>query len=220
MIAVYETDVQYDFCSPDGNLYVPDSEKDLDNIIKIHEHAKVSGWKIFGSVDKHYSFDDELIRNGGLFPDHCMEGSDGQRRIKELNPENDFYIENSENGFFNVYDTCYQILSNDLGRNIIFEKQSVDVGDNVNFRHVMRMCSVFGIDRIIVNGFATEYCVKAFIESLLEMVEMAGYFNIAIALVTDAIRAVSVSDGENAIEELSESVVLLDTSEVIKCLML
>lgn len=85
----YDVDTQNDFMNKDGALYVPDAELIKPALAKLTKYACEQGIPIFGSVDRHFGTPEykhreaELQRNGGPFPDHCMDGTDGQRKIGE-----------------------------------------------------------------------------------------------------------------------------------------
>ncbi len=85
----YDVDTQNDFMNKDYALYVPDAELIKPNLAQLTKYACEKGTPIFGSVDRHFGTEEykhregELQRNGGPFPNHCMDGTDGQLKIKE-----------------------------------------------------------------------------------------------------------------------------------------
>lgn len=85
----YDVDTQNDFMNKDGALYVPDAESIKPNLALLTKYARANGIQVVGSVDKHFGTEEyrqkegELARWGGPFPDHCMTGTFGQKKIAE-----------------------------------------------------------------------------------------------------------------------------------------
>jgi len=85
----YDVDTQNDFMNKNGALYVPNAELIKTNLAKLTRYACEQGIPIFGSVDRHFGTPEykereaELTQNGGPFPNHCMDKTDGQLKIKE-----------------------------------------------------------------------------------------------------------------------------------------
>jgi len=202
--AVYETDVENDFSYRTGALFVNGqkpwmnkpygAEAALPNIIAIHNYANENGFGILGSVDRHFYEDAELIRNkGGVFDDHCMNGTAGQLRLKELEPQKDVYVRDKDGPMFGtrIYteEELFRYANSDA--QIIFEKQSYDVNTNPNFKPALKMLIDRGLKEIIFDGFATDYCVKA---AVLAVAKYRDEFNADLGLyvVKDAIEEVNV----------------------------
>lgn len=66
-------DYQYDFYHPDGALYVPGAEKLYDNILKIIPNFDGVIFTLDSHPINHCSFKE----NGGIWPLHCVEGTQG-----------------------------------------------------------------------------------------------------------------------------------------------
>ncbi len=83
----FDVDTQNDFMNSGGRLYVPDAESIKPNLEQLTKFACENGIPIFGSVDKHFGTPEykdregELSKWGGPFPDHCMDGTEGQKKI-------------------------------------------------------------------------------------------------------------------------------------------
>lgn len=239
--AIYETDVQYDFSVREGALFVYGnkpktalpygSEAMLPNIYKIHAKANEMNWLVLGSVDRHFYEDAELIRNkGGVFQDHCMNGTWGQLRLKELEPQKDIYIrakDGPELGI-KIYTQAelekYLQTAEKNKMHLIFEKQSYDVGTNPNFETAFKLLLDKGLEKIIVDGFATDYCDKA---AVLKMADIRDKYKmpLQIYVVTDAIEGVNINfqgqvDNEfsnKALKEMQDrGAKLITTQEVLE----
>ena len=78
-ILFIDIDTQNDFMFKEGNLYVPDAERIIENLKKLTEFAYRNNIPIFSSVDSHTQDDPEFKQ----FPPHCIKGTVGQKKIKE-----------------------------------------------------------------------------------------------------------------------------------------
>ncbi|KKQ54689.1 MAG: hypothetical protein US83_C0004G0048 [Candidatus Falkowbacteria bacterium GW2011_GWC2_38_22] len=203
-IGAYETDVQGCFSFRNGELFVYGqkvkkpgyygAEAVLPIICSIHEFAQANGWSIFGSVDRHFYEDAELIRNkGGSFIDHAMNGTKGQLRLDFLEPQKDIYIKSKEGPLLGtrIYTMAEIQMFINSGMQLIFEKQTYDVATNPNFEMAFKMFVEQGLRIMIVYGFATDYCVLA---AVLAMLAIKKKYNLDfdVYVVTDAIEEVNI----------------------------
>ena len=84
----YDVDTQRDFMLPGGALHVPGSENILPALKHLTDLARRRKIRRICSTDRHFPGDRELARNGGPWPDHCMDGTAGQRKVEETAPSN------------------------------------------------------------------------------------------------------------------------------------
>lgn len=203
-IALYETDVQFDFSNRNGALFVYGfdtwnplaygAEAVLPNIFALHEKAKKEGWDILGSVDRHFYEDAELKRNkGGIFIDHCMNGTKGQLRLTELEPQKDIYIRAKDGPLMDARNYTLEELKKfvEAGAQLVFEKQTYDVNTNPNFKKTMTLLFNKGIKKIVFNGFAKDYCVRAAVLATARCIDEVGA-EVQLYLATDAIKEVGI----------------------------
>ncbi|MFB6075981.1 MAG: cysteine hydrolase family protein [Candidatus Aenigmatarchaeota archaeon] len=197
----WDVDTQRDFMKSDGALYVPESEEIGSRVGGITETAKDGGYIVMGSVDYHTEDDEELERNGGPFPDHCMKNSGGEEKIEEVakNLDNPIYIPSSEMSEEEINEITEEIKR---GREAYFQKHELDVFSNGNVEKVL---DGIDIERVMMYGVTTEYCVK---EAALGMRDRG----LDVYVLEDATKPVSKEDGREAIEEMKEEGV-----EMINC---
>jgi nicotinamidase/pyrazinamidase len=164
---------------PRGNLYVPHAVDIRDNLKKLFTFAKEHEIKILSSIDAHTVEDKEFQH----FPPHCLKETKGVQKIDVTKCEDSVLIENSKQPI---------TLSLLERQQIIVEKQSLDIFDNVNVDNIVR---TLNIECCVVFGVATDYCVKAAVLGLHKR-------KYTVLLVTDAVKPFA-SDGEReALEEM------------------
>ena len=169
-----DIDTQVDFMVPAGALYVPGAERLLPLLRRIFQAAGERGIMVLSSVDAHAENDPEFAS----WPPHCVAGTLGQQKISETLLQDRAVIPNPGGAAF------------DGGRRqLIFEKQALDVFTNPNFgilleRHQERECAVVGV--------ATEYCVRFAVEGLLR----AGR---KVRILTDAVSGINGADSDRVL---------------------
>jgi nicotinamidase/pyrazinamidase len=181
----FDVDTQSDFIKKDGALSVPHAEALIPNLKRLTDYAIKNDITIIGSVDRHFDDDPELIKNGGQFPEHCMDGTMGQKKIPETTTKDIIFVENKK------YDIAY-LNTTRKHKQIIFEKQDYKVETNLNFFKLMGLIKP---KKTFVYGVATDYCVKVAALCLRSL-------GLEVYLIEDAIEAVNIKpdDGNKALE--------------------
>jgi len=188
----FDIDTQYDFMLPGGNLYVKGAEEIIPNLEYLTEFAIKNNIHVFASADSHPKEDPEFQQ----FPPHCLTGSAGNRKIKET------YLPNA--AVVRYYETNPSIDIEKVD-GIVFTKNTFDVFSNP---FVDEYLSKINPEEIILYGVATDYCVKAAAESLLER----GY---SVTLVEDAVKAVDPNTEDEIINNLMQRGMKTTTTERI-----
>lgn len=225
----YDVDTQNDFMNKNGALYVPDAELIKPNLWRLTDYAKKHRIPIAGSVDHHFGTEEyklregELQRNGGPFPDHCLSGTDGQKKIELTQtaysdmmgiPPTDkgIYIPYYLGGKVRSLDLITAInqvvqpglkINNQIG--LYFEKQSYDVFTNPAIELFLRLADV---KEAVVYGVATDYCVKAAVLGMQKR-------GIQCYVVEDAIKGGTPETEKLALTEMLSSGAKLTTVETI-----
>jgi len=223
----YDVDTQNDFMNKDGALYVPDAELIKPNLKLITRCAFRNRTPVIGSVDRHFGTEEykeregELARWGGPFPDHCMDGTFGQKKIDETQikrsdmmgippTEDAVYIPHRLDNKVNAPELVRAAYENVLlelfeKKGVYFEKQSYDVFTNPSFEVFLDMA---GVKEAVVYGVATDYCVKAAVLGMQER-------GIQCYVVEDAIKGVAPDTTKSALEEMVKAEAELITTKNI-----
>jgi len=176
-----DIDTQYDFMKSDGRLYVPQAETIIPNLAALIERAGRDGICVLSSVDAHPPDDPEFAQ----FPPHCVLGTPGQQKLPEtlLEPHRVITAEQTLGALEPLLEQ---------NRQLIFEKSTFDVFSNPN---AARLIETIDVGEYVVFGVATDYCVKVAAIGLRERGQR-------VAVVEDAVRAVSPETGRQALDEM------------------
>lgn len=175
----YDVDTQRDFLLPGGALYVAGADRIIPALAALTTMARDNHIRIVCSVDRHFPDDPELKRNGGKYDDHCMDGSEGQRKIAETEPLHPLYIPNHPLSSKEI-----QTALSHQGE-IVFEKQEFDVFiGNRHARTILRMLLEPFRD-VVIYGVYTEVCVAHAVEGLTQLGPKLTIISDAIADIGD-----------------------------------
>jgi nicotinamidase/pyrazinamidase len=187
--ALVVVDVQNDFADPAGSLYVQGGEEVAALINAELAAARAAGALVVFTQDWHPAETPHFVTSGGIWPVHCVGGTWGA----ELHPALDAAPSEprirkgtgGEDGYsgFTVADPL--------------SGEKAPTGLDTLLRQA-------GIQRVVVAGLATDYCVKA---TALDAVSL-GYET---AVLREDIRAVDLQpgDGDRAIAEMEAAGVTL-----------
>ncbi len=179
-IFFFDVDTQRDFVLPGGALYVPGAERLIPKFRRLFDLARRNDISILSSSDAHVPNDPEFKD----FPPHCVQGTEGQRKIDDTLLPRPLVLENKTIDR-NLLDVARK------HQQIIIEKQTLDIFDNPVTEKLLRVLP----SRAIVFGVATEYCVRITALGLRRL-------GIKTAVLTDAICALAPRSSEKSIEEM------------------
>ena len=178
--ALIVVDVQNDFADPQGNLYVPEGDSIIPMINEEIQRALSAGASVFYTQDWHPENTPHFEKDGGIWPVHCVMDTWGAELHPELAVEGDVVRKGSqgEDGYSGF--TERDPVSGD-------EKPTV-LEDRLRSH---------GVQRVVVVGLATYYCVKATALDALNR----GFVT---TVLSEAVRAVNrePSDGTQALSEI------------------
>jgi len=170
--ALLITDMQKDFL-PGGALPVSGGDEIIPVLNSYEERFEEAHAHIFASRDWHPPNHISFKAQGGLWPAHCVQGTDGAKFSPDLKlPAGVVVISKATNP----------------------EHESYSVFDGTSFAHELRMCDV---KRLFVAGLATDYCV---VNTVLDARKL-GYETVVLMDATLGIN-VEPGDVDRAIETM------------------
>jgi nicotinamidase/pyrazinamidase len=183
--ALVVVDVQNDFADPAGSLAVAGGAEIVPRVNRAIAEASDAGALVVCTQDWHPESTPHFAKDGGIWPVHCVAGTWGA----ELYPDLEVSTEtprirtgsNGEDGYsgFTMRDP---------------------VSGTERSTPLDALLRDHGIERVVVCGLATDYCVKATALDALRL----GYET---AVITDGVAAVNLEadDGDRALAEMSEA---------------
>ena len=179
--ALAVVDVQNDFADPNGSLFVPGAPDIIATINSEIERAAAAGASVVYTQDWHPPDTPHFAKDGGTWPVHCVIGTWGA----ELHPDLDVRGEVIRKG--SGGEDGYSGFS-------VRDPESGEVG-STRLESTLRDR---GVERVVVIGLATDYCVK---ETALDALRR-GFET---TVLSKAVRAVDLQpgDGEEALAEIA-----------------
>jgi len=173
--ALLVVDVQNDF-RPGGALPVPDADAVVPALNGYARWFADAGLPVFASRDWHPPYSSHFASEGGHWPHHCIQNTEGARFHPDLRlPAGTVVISKGMDPRRDSYSVF----------------QAVDE-DRQDFTTIIK-CG--GIRDLYVGGLATEYCIKC---TVLEALDMG----LAVHLLIDAIRGIAPATSSEAIAQM------------------
>ena len=187
--ALLVVDLQNDFADPAGTLAVAGGEAIVPVVNAAVRSAQEDGALIVVTQDWHPETTPHFAKDGGVWPVHCVAGTWGA----ELHPSFAVPVDvprvrkgtNGEDGY-----SGFTMRDPESG-----DETPTELEDLLRRRH---------IERVVVCGLATDYCVKATALDALRL----GF---DVALLGDAVAAVNLDphDGDRALAEMAGAGVVI-----------
>ena len=180
--ALIVVDMQNDFADPRGALYVRGGEGVLPVANAEIAKARAAGALVVYTEDWHPPSTPHFAKDGGTWPVHCVRDTWGA----ELHPDLDVAAAL----------TLRKVVRTGTGDEEGYSAFEASPDPNEPSR-LERLLREHGIERLVVLGLATDYCVRA---TTLDGLA-AGF---AATVLTDGVRAVDLKagDGERALDEM------------------
>ncbi len=176
-------DMQNDFM-PWGSLPVPDADKIIPVLNSYIEIFSKKGLPVFASRDWHPPNHCSFKENGGKWPSHCVQHTEGAEFAKGLSlPKETVIISKATTPEKEAYSAL----------------QDTELADLLRQNH---------INRCFVGGVATEYCVLSTVLDLLDL----GYETYVLKDAIKAVN-INPGDEEKALEEMRKKGALFITKE-------
>lgn len=181
------TDLQNDFADPAGSLHVAGGEELVPLVDRLVGAARGAGALVVYTQDWHPEETPHFAAFGGTWPPHCVKGTWGAELVAGLDVAGPVVRKgsNGEDGY-----SGFTMRDPSSGATIPTGLEGLLRGR--------------GVERVVVCGLATDYCVGATAEDALAL----GFET---TLLVDAVRAVDLvpGDGERTIARLEAAGVSL-----------
>jgi nicotinamidase/pyrazinamidase len=180
--ALIVTDVQNDFADPKGSLYVSGGERVVQAVNEELAAALEGGATIVYTQDWHPADTPHFEKDGGVWPVHCVAGSWGAELHPALRRLDDAEI-------------VRKGITGDDGYSA-FSERDPETGE-VHETALDDALDRHGIERLVVVGLATDYCVK---ETVLD----ARRRDLVTEVPAGTVAAVDLEpgDGDRAVDEM------------------
>jgi nicotinamidase/pyrazinamidase len=178
--ALLIVDVQIDFC-PGGSLAVPEGDVIIPAINRYIELFRKKGLPVIASRDWHPPVTSHFRQFGGLWPPHCVQGSEGARFHPLLKlPADATVVSKGMDPEKDDYSALHAVT-----------EQGTPLPD---------LLDELGTERLYIGGLATDYCVR---ESTLEGLKQ-GF---SVTVLKDAVKGVDLKPGDSAraLKELAKA---------------
>lgn len=190
--ALVVVDLQNDFADPSGSLSVEGAEAVVPVVMRTVRDAVDADALVVATQDWHPESTPHFARDGGVWPVHCVAGTWGAELVPgfELPPGAPRVRKgtNGEDGY-----------SGFTMRDPLTEEEIPTELEGILRRR--------GVERVVVCGLATDYCVRATALDALRL----GF---EVEVPADAVAAVNLDpgDGERAFAEMGEAGVVIGSS--------
>jgi len=169
--ALLVVDVQRDFC-PGGALSVPEGDRIIPTLNRYISLFADRGCPVFASRDWHPLRTSHFREFGGIWPTHCVQGTEGAQFHPDL-----------------VLAAGTIVISK--GHTPWEDGYSALQGVTENGTPLPMLLKTMDIDRIYIGGLATDYCVR---ESSISALQQ-GF---EVTVLTDAVAGIDLNEGDCA----------------------
>lgn len=181
--ALVVVDMQVDFGSPDGGLYVDRGEETVPVVNEEIDAAVAAGSPVYYTRDWHPPVTPHFAKDGGIWPVHCVVGTPGAELLADLRIKGKLVHKgvSGEDGY-----SGFTVRDPDTGQTETTELDDFLRNDDVK--------------SIVVVGLAGDYCVK---ETALDGVRL-GY-GVTVPLAATRFVNLERGDDEAAVAEMTSA---------------
>ena len=174
--ALIVVDVQNDFADPKGSLSVHGGERVPEAVNREIAAAREAGAFLVYSQDWHPEHTPHFEVDGGVWPVHCVGGTWGAEFHSDLDVTDDAVVLRKGTGGEDGYS--------------VFTVRDPETGEEAATA-LERILREHGIERVVIGGLATDYCVK---DTVLD----ARRLGFPVTVLSHAIAAVDLHEGDGA----------------------
>ena len=160
-------DAQYDFTNVNGALSVPNANIAVQKIVEFIDKHKTEIDVVVFTMDNHPNNHCSFKTNGGIWPEHCIQHTEGVM----ISPE--------------LIRVC---VANNINYKVIKKGEVPDKEEYTAFSHTRKIGNatilksktdsiVVNSEKFVVCGFAGDYCVK---DSIADLISVVGAENIEV----------------------------------------
>lgn len=190
--ALVVVDLQNDFAHPAGSLSVEGADAIVPVVMRAVHAAVDAGALVVATQDWHPESTPHFAKDGGVWPVHCVGGTWGAELVPEFELPTDVPRvrkgTNGEDGYSGF--TMRDPVSDE------------EIPTELEAIHRQR-----GVERVVVCGLATDYCVRATALDALRLGFEAEVLANSVAAVN-----LEPGDGERALAEMAEAGVVIGSS--------
>ncbi len=178
--ALVIVDVQNDFCAG-GSLAVPGGDEVVPILNEYASRFSRAGLPVYASRDWHPEVTTHFKERGGVWPPHCVAGTQGAAFHSDLKlPAETIVVSKGTEPDEDAYSAF----------------QAHDY-NGLSFADSLRQQ---GVGHLYIGGLATDYCVRSSVQDAIAL-------GLAVTVLVDAVRGVDrkVGDSERVLEEMKEA---------------
>jgi nicotinamidase/pyrazinamidase len=188
--ALVVVDLQNDFADPAGSLSVDGGDAIVAHVNRAVDDAVASGALVVATQDWHPESTPHFAKDGGIWPVHCVGGTWGAELYPAFTlPADAPRVRKGTNG-------------EDGYSGFTMRDPTTGAEAPTELEGLLRSR---GVERVVVCGLATDYCVKA---TALDAIRI-GF---KVEVLADAIAAVNLEsgDGDRAVDEMAAAGVRIE----------
>jgi len=222
-VVAINVDIQNDFALPTGSLSVEDGEAVVPLANQINDYVRSQGGQVVFTQDwhpketKHFAINHDHEEAGGPWPVHCVQNKAGAALHDDLEVR---VVDSIGHKGMDLEENAYSGWDAELVAGTLTALVEHLPAEERTVGRAVGLLATYATQRreklaIVVDGLATDYCDLA---TALDALNNTDRDTVDVFIVTDAMRAVDVSegDGDRAIQAMLDAkAIAITTQELI-----